>query len=104
MDVNGLLKEIGVNTAPYSGADLSVISPIDGKEITSLKISSQDDIENKIAASVRAFETWRDVPAPKRGELIRIFGDNLRKFKDPLSKLLTVECGKIIAEGRGEVQ
>jgi len=104
MEINGILKEISVDISPYSGADLAVRSSIDGKEIASLKIDNAAAVEKKIAAGLHAFKEWRDVPAPKRGELIRIFGDQLRKYKEPLAQLVTIECGKIIAEGRGEVQ
>src|SRR5262249_4123652 len=52
----------------------------------------------------KAFESWRDVPPPVRGELIRLFGEDLRAHKDKLAELVTIECGKILAEGRGEVQ
>ena len=51
-----------------------------------------------------AFEIWREVPAPKRGELVRLFGEELRRHKKPLAQLVTIECGKILAEGLGEVQ
>ncbi len=102
MDASKILKEIGVDISPYSGADLAVHSPIDGQEIAVLAL--EKNIEEKIAASVVAFKKWRDVPAPKRGEVVRIFADFLRKYKESLAQLVTIECGKIIAEGRGEVQ
>jgi len=102
MDASRILKEIGVDISPYSGADLAIRSPIDGREIAVL--SWEKNIEGKISDSVTAFKKWRDVPAPKRGELIRIFGDHLRKYKESLAQLVTIECGKIITEGRGEVQ
>ena len=61
-------------------------------------------IEKKIAASVEAFKAWRNVPAPRRGELVRLFGEELRANKDALGRLVTLEAGKILQEGLGEVQ
>lgn len=86
------------------GGDLAVHSPIDGSELARLKVDSIAEIEAKIALSVTAFEAWREVPAPRRGELVRQFGQKLRERKEELARLVTIECGKIIEEGRGEVQ
>jgi len=79
-------------------------SPIDGAEIGRVAFDTADSIEKKIAASVEAFRLWRDVPAPKRGELVRLFGEELRVHKDALGRLVTYEAGKILQEGLGEVQ
>ena len=68
---------------------------------------SYDDaqiIDTKIAASVEAFHAWREVPAPRRGELVRLFGEELRANKEALGRLVTLENGKILQEGLGEVQ
>ncbi|MCX6342646.1 MAG: aldehyde dehydrogenase family protein, partial [Fimbriimonadales bacterium] len=92
------------NLSQYEGSDLLVTSPIDGSILATLKIDSNQDIDWKIAASVQAFREWRNVPAPLRGELIRVFGNKLRTNKEALAKLVTLECGKILEEGRGEVQ
>jgi aldehyde dehydrogenase (NAD+) len=99
-----IFKDLGVNIGSYKGNDLEVFSPIDGKKIASLKTDDSKSLEQKIKNSAQAFKLWRDVPAPKRGELIRLFGDELREHKESLAKLVTIECGKILEEGRGEVQ
>ncbi len=79
-------------------------SPIDGAEIGHVSYDDAASIETKIAASVVAFREWRNVPAPRRGELVRLFGEELRAHKDALGKLVTLEAGKILQEGLGEVQ
>ncbi|MBS1724126.1 MAG: aldehyde dehydrogenase family protein [Armatimonadetes bacterium] len=88
----------------YAGDDLKVVSPIDGVELASLRADSREEIEQKISQSVEAFSSWRTVPAPRRGELVRRYGEKLRANKEELAKLVTLECGKILEEGRGEVQ
>lgn len=92
------------NLAQYSGSALEVFSPIDGKRLATLAMDSPEAIEQKIVASVNAFHTWREVPAPIRGELVRRLGQKLRDHKEDLAQLVTLECGKILTEGRGEVQ
>ncbi len=92
------------NLSAFSGTDLVVTSPVDGSILASLKLDTREEVDAKIAASVRAFEIWRDVPAPRRGELVRLLGDKLRENKEELARLVTLECGKILEEGRGEVQ
>lgn len=104
MKIDNLLKQLGVNLANHKGDQLDVFSPIDGLKLASLKTDNTKNLDLKIKNSVTAFKIWRDVPAPKRGELIRIFGDELRKNKESLAKLVTIECGKIYQEGLGEVQ
>jgi len=88
----------------FQGSDLSVFSPVDGHHIVTLKADSSQEIDQKIALAEAAFKVWRDVPAPKRGELVRRFGQALRDHKEELAQLVTWECGKILEEGRGEVQ
>ncbi len=104
MDITPQLKKLGLDLKRYEGRDLTVYSPINGESIATLKTDSTTSAEAKIAAASQAFVHWKDVPAPKRGEVIRVFGDILRKHKEPLAQLVTIECGKIIEEGRGEVQ
>lgn len=98
------LKHLGLSLAPHQGEDLTVTSPIDGTILASLTCDTPKTVTEKIAASVAAFEEWRFVPAPRRGELIRQFGHRLRDHKEHLATLVTLECGKILEEGRGEVQ
>jgi aldehyde dehydrogenase (NAD+) len=104
MKIPSLLAELGLDLKKNAGRGLMANSPIDGGKLASLKTDTLAEVEAKIAKSVAAFEAWRGVPAPKRGELIRLFGEELRKHKKPLGALVTIECGKILAEGLGEVQ
>ncbi len=99
-DIQRLVPDL----AASAGNDLHVHSPIDGSLLASLKVDTSAEVSQKIAASVAAFQVWRDVPAPRRGELVRLFGQKLRDNKEALAKLVTIECGKIIEEGKGEVQ
>jgi aldehyde dehydrogenase (NAD+) len=80
------------------------ISPIDGEVIARVKMCSAKDLDLVLTRSQEAFESWRMMPAPKRGEVVRILGEELRKKKEPLGKLVTLEMGKIVQEGYGEVQ
>ena len=104
MKITNLLGELGVDLKKHTGRGLNAYTPIDGSKLASLKTDSIADVDAKIAKAAAAFEVWRDVPAPKRGELIRLFGEELRRHKKPLGQLVTIECGKILAEGLGEVQ
>jgi aldehyde dehydrogenase (NAD+) len=100
-----MLKQIkSIKLTNYKGKDLKVFSPIDGSLLATLKCDDKKSVDAKIKNAAFAFENWRDVPAPKRGELIRIFGEELRKNKAELGKLITIESGKILQEGLGEVQ
>src|SRR5579859_8111985 len=103
-DVKTLFSELGLADPTQSGGDIAVHSPVDGAKIGTLKSETHEAIEAKIAAAHQAFKAWRVIPAPKRGELIRLLGEELRAAKEPLAKLVTLECGKILEEGRGEVQ
>ncbi len=83
---------------------IEVFSPVDTKALGTIPITPRDDLEVVPALAQDAFLRWRDVPAPKRGELIRLLGEVLREEKESLAKLITLESGKILAESRGEVQ
>ncbi|HEV8359006.1 MAG TPA: aldehyde dehydrogenase family protein [Candidatus Thermoplasmatota archaeon] len=87
-----------------SGPKLSVRSPIDGTALATVQQASADDYERVVAAAHAAFLKWREVPAPQRADLVRHMGDALRKRKDSLGRLVTLENGKILTEGHGEVQ
>jgi len=84
--------------------ELDVISPVDGKKIASVYRCSQADYQAVVKKALAAFETWRMVPAPKRGEIVRQIGAKLRENKKALGSLVTWEMGKSIQEGWGEVQ
>ncbi|HUO91752.1 MAG TPA: aldehyde dehydrogenase family protein [Rhizomicrobium sp.] len=101
MSAAEILKKLDVTAAQ---GDHVVRSPIDGAEIGRVAFDDAKSIETKIAASVKAFHAWRDVPAPRRGELVRLFGEELRSHKETLGRLVTLEAGKILQEGLGEVQ
>ena len=100
----GLLKELGLDLRSLSTGDLVVRSPINGLEIARLKSDTKAGAAKKIARADEAFREWRQVPAPRRGELIRLFGEELRAHKDALGRLVSIEAGKIVQEGLGEVQ
>jgi len=93
-----ILKQFGVDA---SGGDLSSYSPIDGKEIGRVRTG---DALSAAAKAGEAFQAWRTVPAPRRGELVQLLGEELRAAKEPLARLVTLENGKIVQEGLGEVQ
>ncbi|MBR0568737.1 aldehyde dehydrogenase family protein [Azoarcus sp. L1K30] len=104
MKVDALFTRIGLDPALLASGERTLRSPIDGSALASLADDSAAVVEAKIALSARAFERWRRVPAPRRGELIRRFGNLLREHKTTLGELVTLECGKIRAESEGEVQ
>ncbi|MDI1430856.1 L-piperidine-6-carboxylate dehydrogenase [Polyangium sorediatum] len=87
-----------------TGTPLDVITPIDGARIASVRPIRRAEYEHIVARAEAAFRTWREVPAPKRGEVVRRLGDALRAHKKDLGALVTLEMGKITAEGEGEVQ
>jgi aldehyde dehydrogenase (NAD+) len=90
-------------TSP-SGSEVASFNPSDGQELARVRLASEDDYRRIAAESVEIFREWRMVPAPKRGQIVREIGDELRRYKDDLGTLVTLEMGKILAEGRGEVQ
>jgi aldehyde dehydrogenase (NAD+) len=86
------------------GAELTSINPTTAEPIASVLQAKSDDYETVMQAATGAFETWRMMPAPKRGEIVRQLGEELRRHKDPLGRLVSLEAGKILSEGLGEVQ
>jgi aldehyde dehydrogenase (NAD+) len=86
------------------GPALVVRSPIDGSVLASVKQADAKDYERVVSAAHAAFLKWREVPAPQRAEVVRQMGEALRKHKEALAELVTLENGKILTEGRGEVQ
>jgi aldehyde dehydrogenase (NAD+) len=87
-----------------AGDELVSTSPIDGRELARVQMAAEEDYDEVVWQAAEAFKTWRLVPAPVRGQVVREIGDELRKFKDELGTLVTLEMGKILAEGKGEVQ
>ena len=104
MDAKALVASLGVELPKHAGKDLPCRSPIDGAEIVVLRADTAADVHAKVAAAHEAFATWREVPAPRRGELLRLYAEELRAHKDELGALVSIEAGKILQEGRGEVQ
>jgi aldehyde dehydrogenase (NAD+) len=98
------LHAAGLTAADLSGGSLPVQSPIDGAVVAQVHETAPQDMPRIIAASQSAFKAWRDVPAPRRGELVRLLGEELRAAKSALGAVVTLEAGKIISEGLGEVQ
>jgi aldehyde dehydrogenase (NAD+) len=87
-----------------SGAKIDKISPIDGRRLAGVHTASEDDYNTAITRAHKAFLKWRVTPGPVRGETVRRFGNGLRDLKHELGQLVTLESGKIVAEGEGEVQ
>jgi aldehyde dehydrogenase (NAD+) len=113
--MNEILNELGlgeVNSGAYaddwiaepSGAELASINPATGELIAKVRMAGRAEYERTVEAAQRAFETWRMTPAPQRGEIVRQIGNALREKKEALGALVTLEAGKIRAEGEGEVQ
>ncbi|MFN3814765.1 aldehyde dehydrogenase family protein [Brevundimonas sp.] len=98
-----ILERLGVG-AVFGAAGVEARSPIDGSSAGRVAEASGDDIKQAVAKAQGAFDAWRRVPAPRRGELVRLLGEELRAAKDDLAMLVTLEAGKIVSEGAGEVQ
>jgi len=97
-------REILASLKLAPGKGVGLASPLDGSVMPAVKQTDSAELEAAIAASVRAFPAWRDTPAPVRGELVRRFGEILRANKEALGRLVTLEAGKPLSEGLGEVQ
>jgi len=87
-----------------SGPEMTSRTPIDGSDLATVRAASADDYESIMAKAQERFLTWREMPAPKRGEIVRLIGRELRRKKKELGALVSLEMGKIRAEGEGEVQ
>jgi len=98
------LRAAGLTAADLTGGTLAVHSPIDGALVAHVQETDAADMPAVIARAQAAFRVWRTVPAPRRGELIRLLGEELRAAKAELGALVTLEAGKITSEGLGEVQ
>jgi len=104
MDASGLLQTLGIVDAASVEGGLAVRTPVDGSVIAHVALDDAAGVGEALAAAEAAFRHWRAVPPPRRGELVRLLGDELRAMKEPLGRLVTVETGKILQEGLGEVQ
>jgi aldehyde dehydrogenase (NAD+) len=116
VDITDTLKDLHIDNinAAYStgsiwasGADnviKDIISPVDGEKIASVKMATATEYNIVVDQAAKAFTTWRTIPAPKRGEIVRQIGEALRENKAHLGKLVSYEMGKSLQEGLGEVQ
>ncbi|PVX86631.1 aldehyde dehydrogenase family protein [Paraburkholderia unamae] len=103
MKASTILSDLGISQLAEAG-DIAVHSPINGELIGRVASQSAADVDAALAKAQEAFKTWRNVPAPRRGELVRLLGNKLREQKRALGSLVTLETGKIFQEGLGEVQ
>ncbi|WP_332656223.1 L-piperidine-6-carboxylate dehydrogenase [Brevundimonas sp.] len=99
-----ILRRLGVPDSAFAAAGLATRSPIDGSAGPILAEADPAALDAAVARSVAAFQAWKRVPAPRRGELVRLLGEELRAAKADLARLVTLEAGKIVSEGLGEVQ
>lgn len=113
--IKSVLKELGIKELNYGastglkhtltkGKKIDSYSPVDGQLIGSINAATAEDYTSVMKTASEAFKVWRLMPAPKRGEIVRQVGDELRKYKEPLGKLVSYEMGKSLQEGYGEVQ
>ncbi|GJL84417.1 MAG: aldehyde dehydrogenase [Micavibrio sp.] len=101
---NDVLKNLGLDAGALAKGDLEVYSPLDGAKLGALQQHKAKDVAPAVDKAQAAFATWRAVPGPVRGEFVRLLGEELRSNKDDLGRLVTLECGKVLSEGLGEVQ
>lgn len=99
-----VLHALGLDLTPHAGSDLSIRAPRDGGQLAALAVHGAAQAQAAIDAARHASLTWREVPAPVRGELVRRLGEQLRGHKAALGELVSLEAGKILSEGLGEVQ
>lgn len=116
VDIQSILKELGIQSVnpaystgnKWGGAkEANIIdsySPVDGGKIASVRVATAADYETVMQQATEAYQYWRTIPAPKRGEIVRQFGEALREQKDALGALVSYEMGKSLQEGLGEVQ
>ncbi|QYD71232.1 aldehyde dehydrogenase family protein [Paraburkholderia edwinii] len=103
MNASTILAELGIADVVQAG-DIAVHSPITGELIGRAPNRAAAEVDAALAAAKEAFAVWRNVPAPRRGELVRLLGNRLREKKQALGSLVSLETGKILQEGLGEVQ
>ena len=103
-ETRNLLASLGIDPASLSDTGIEICTPIDNSTIGHITPDTAETVATKITEAHSAFLKWRIVPAPRRGELVRLLGEELRNHKDTLGRLVTIECGKVLSEGLGEVQ
>jgi aldehyde dehydrogenase (NAD+) len=87
-----------------AGGEIASVNPADGTELGRVQLAAEEDYDEVLWHALQSVEKWRLLPAPQRGQIVREIGEELRRAKDDLGALVTLECGKILAEGKGEVQ
>ena len=103
-EVGRLLDRIEVDRALWTDGSMPSTTPLTGERIAMIQVADAAAIDEALGRAAAAFRSWRNVPAPRRGELVRLLGDELRAAKDDLARLVTIEAGKVPSEGAGEVQ
>ncbi|PSC03331.1 aldehyde dehydrogenase family protein [Alsobacter soli] len=103
-DVLGILDRLGVPASAFAKGGMAARSPITGEVVAEVREASAEEASAAIGRAHAAFAQWRKVPAPRRGEFVRLIGEELRAHKADLGRLVTLEAGKITSEGLGEVQ
>ncbi|SDR25691.1 aldehyde dehydrogenase family protein [Pseudovibrio sp. Tun.PSC04-5.I4] len=103
-DTIELMERMGVKRSALQGGTLAATSPITGEQLAMITEQGAEETTAAIGRAQAAFKKWRTVPAPRRGELVRLLGEELREHKEDLGKLVSFEAGKITSEGLGEVQ
>lgn len=103
-DIHSIFHALGLETPINNSTGLVVRTPIDGSILAQINVTSTARVSLPIERAHQRFLSWRNVPAPKRGDLVRAFGEAVRNHKEPLGRLITLETGKIVQEGLGEVQ
>ena len=115
MDIKKILKSLGIENSNFgaaigdewiqtSGETIISYSPVDGAKISEVISATEEDYHKCIDAGLKSFATWKMMPAPQRGEIVRQFGEALRENKEALGALVSYEMGKSFQEGLGEVQ
>ncbi len=103
-EAHQILRDLGLQDGDYQAGTLAVHTPISGDLLANCKVTDAAGVHAAVREAHRAFHEWRTMPAPQRGELVRLLGDELRESKEALGRLVTIEAGKIGSEGLGEVQ
>ena len=99
-----ILDRLGVPAEAFADGALEARTPIDGSGLGRVRCAGSDEVASAVTAAGSAFAAWRNLPAPRRGELVRVLGEVLRAHKDDLAALVSIEAGKVRSEGLGEVQ
>ncbi|MBW8295397.1 aldehyde dehydrogenase family protein [Sphingopyxis sp.] len=99
-----LLDRLGVSRAAWAEGKMPAVTPLTGEQLGLVQTVDTAAIDERLDQASAAFRSWRHVPAPRRGELVRLWGEELRAAKDDLARLVTIEAGKIPSESAGEVQ